>query len=67
MSPRKVQCTECASNEKCSRRTKAFVNYCGSRPEMYAEQIKIAVRECLANQGFLFKRIKINHVSMRPV
>jgi hypothetical protein len=58
MAAQKVHCFSCTANKECSRSTKAFVNYCGSRPEMYAEQIRDAIADCLARKGYLFKRIQ---------
>jgi hypothetical protein len=56
MDSKKIPCFSCKGYRSCSRHTRAFVNYCGSRREMYTEQIHSAVEDCLARRGLLFQR-----------
>ncbi len=63
MTFKKIPCSTCSGYRSCSRRTRAFVNYCGTNKEVFAEHIKIAIQDCLTRKGHLFKRTSLAEVS----
>jgi len=51
----KVTCQQCSEYEKCSLKTRMYVNYCGHSKRDMERHIKNAVQECRSRGGFLFR------------
>jgi hypothetical protein len=52
----KVTCVKCTHYNECPKKTRLFVNYCGSDRKRVEGRIHDAVIECVERQGRLFKR-----------
>ncbi|OGJ85000.1 MAG: hypothetical protein A2268_15645 [Candidatus Raymondbacteria bacterium RifOxyA12_full_50_37] len=46
MTWRKSECSHCQEALRCALETKYYVNYCGSRRERLASEIKIGFDDC---------------------
>ena len=52
----KIICLQCSQIGECPKRTRMFVNYCGSRQERIAKDVRGAIHECQNRRGYIIKR-----------
>ena len=60
----KISCTRCPHYRKCPRKTRMYVNYCGSDYKRVKQQIHAATIDCRTRRGQLFAQ---NLLSVIPV
>ncbi len=49
----KVSCFRCPQYDDCSKKTRMFINYCGSKIKSVETHIKEAIVECRSKKGFM--------------
>ena len=53
---KKIQCLHCPHYRECSRKTRTFINYCGSHSRFVAAQMQQAEHQCRKQGGFVMKK-----------
>lgn len=51
----KIICVNCPQLDECPKKTRMFVNYCGSRRAQIATDVRGAIQECQTRRGFILK------------
>jgi hypothetical protein len=55
----KISCQECPYFEKCSVKTRLFINYCGTTERLFARQIAQAKKECKMLHGYMHHHLLV--------
>ncbi len=53
----KILCSQCPHRESCSKKTRMFVNYCGSRLQTVEKNVRAAITECRSRHGYMLQSV----------
>ncbi len=64
----KVSCSQCSHYQQCSKKTRFFVNYCGSDTKRLKDDIRSAISECRSHRGSLLTegiKVRLHPITSR--
>jgi hypothetical protein len=66
MQTSKIGCMQCPEYGECPKKTRLFINYCGSRKETVLADIRSAVLDCHTRRVTILKQMGVARPSPVP-